>query len=136
MFPERSAEPSEAALAEALGPAIECWHEVERRVAELGPCTPGWSFGGPKHGWSRRLQGRKRAILYLTPCAGWFRAGIALPDAARDAALAADLPAPAIALVREATRYPEGWAVRMDVRTADDVDTIVRLARLKTEAGS
>ena len=49
-------------------------------------------YGGRKYGWSCRLERGKQGIIYMTPDAGYFRVGLALRDAAREAVLAGDLP--------------------------------------------
>jgi hypothetical protein len=67
----------------------------------------------------------------MTPDDGYFRVGVALPDAAREAALGSDLPAPILEELAAATRAMEGWPVRMPVRTAADVAVALKLAELK-----
>jgi hypothetical protein len=93
--------------------------------------TERWVYGGRKYGWSCRLERGNKGILYMTPDAGHFRVGLALTDAAREAALAGDLAAPIREELTVATRAMEGWPVRMPVRTAGDVAVALKLAEIK-----
>jgi hypothetical protein len=93
--------------------------------------TERWVYGGHKYGWSCRLERGNKGILYMTPDAGHFRVGLALADAAREAALAADLPASIREELAATTKVMEGWPVRLDVRTRAEVAIAVRLAEIK-----
>jgi hypothetical protein len=127
----RPAPPTPADLAELLGPANDLWIELRRAIgASCGPLAERWVYGGTKYGWSCRLERGKKGI-YMTPAAGQFRVGVALSDAAREAALAGDLPAGIRGDLASATRAMEGWPVRLPVQTADDVAVVLMLAEIK-----
>jgi hypothetical protein len=133
VFVDQSRPPSEARLAKALGAKASArWEELKRLVhaADEG-LVEEWSFGGRKYGWSLKLRAKKRAILYLVPCEGGFRIGIALPEGAVEAAHGAGLPQCVVALVDAAPRFPEGRGVRMEIESRQDVRVAAKLARLK-----
>ncbi len=129
---ERPAAPTAADLAGLLGPAYGLWAELQKAIqAGFEPVSERWVYGGRKYGWSCRLERGKQGILYMTPDAGHFRVGLALSDAAREAALADDLPAHIHDGLAAATKAIEGWPVRMPVHTAADVAIALRLAEIK-----
>lgn len=129
---ERPAAPTPADLAGLLGPANGLWVELLNAVrAGFDPVSERWVYGGRKYGWSCRLERGKKGILYMTPDAGHFRVGLALSDAAREAALADDLPAHIREGLAAATKAIEGWPVRMPVHTAADVAIALKLAEIK-----
>jgi hypothetical protein len=131
----RPEHPTTEDLAEKLGAANALWIELQSTIrARCGPVTERWVYGGAKYGWSCRLERGKKGIVYMTPDAGHFRVGLALPDAAREAVLAADLPAPIHEALAAATRAMEGWPVRFPVRTADDLAVALRLAEIKSSS--
>jgi hypothetical protein len=131
-FTDKTREPSAPAVAASLGRAHNLWLKTRDIIAfQHPPVSEEWVFGGKNYGWSLRLGHRKRAVLYLTPCRGYFRAGLALGEKATRAALEAKLPAATIALINEAPRYVEGRAVRINVRRASDVRTIAALAAVR-----
>ena len=129
---DRPAPPTSAELVELLGSTSELWTELQQAIrARYEPVTERWVYGGRKYGWSCRLERGKKGILYMTPDAGHFRVGLALPDAARDAALVGDVPLHIREELAVATKAIEGWPVRMPVRTAGDVAVAVKLAEIK-----
>jgi hypothetical protein len=129
---ERPAAPTPADLAVLLGPAHGLWVELQKAIrAGFEPVSERWVYGGRKYGWSCRLERGKKGILYMTPDAGHFRVGLALSDAAREAALASDLPAHVREGLAAATKAIEGWPVRMPVHTASDVAIALELAEIK-----
>jgi hypothetical protein len=114
------------------GPAACLWTEVvETLRGAHSPLTERWVYGGSKYGWSCRLERGKKGILYLTPDVGHIRMGMALSDAARDAVMAAEVPAQVRQALAVATRAPEGWPVRLPIRSAEDVALTLRLAEIK-----
>ncbi|HEY5487022.1 MAG TPA: DUF3788 family protein [Candidatus Limnocylindrales bacterium] len=124
--------PSSADFLDLLGPAGALWSELQEEIRAACPAvTERWVYGGRKYGWSCRLERGNKGILYMTPDAGHFRIGLALPDAARDAALAADLPAPIREELAATTKVMEGWPVRLAVRTRAEVAIALRLAEIK-----
>ena len=130
--PEKPAPPTTEELAELLGPGIGVWVGLQVAVrAAHAPVTERWVYGGRKHGWSCRLERGKQGMIYMTPDAGYFRVGLALPDAAREAVLAGDLPTEIRDALASATKAIEGWPVRMPVRTAGDVEVTLRLVEIK-----
>ena len=77
-FLDKGCEPTESNVAEALGPASGRWCELRKLVAlEFGEVLEEWTYSGKNYGWSLRLKQRKRAIVYLTPSTGEFRASFA-----------------------------------------------------------
>lgn len=128
----RPAPPSSADFLDLLGPASVLWSELQEAIRAACPAmTERWVYGGRKYGWSCRLERGQKGILYMTPDAGYFRVGLALADAAREAALAGDIPAEIREELASATKAMEGWPVRMPVRTAADAAVALKLAEIK-----
>jgi Protein of unknown function (DUF3788) len=132
---DKPAPPTPDELTELLGSGIDLWADLQDTVrAGRAPVTERWVYGGRKYGWSCRLERGNKGILYMTPDTGYFRVGLALPDAAREAVLASDLPTGLREALAAATKAIEGWPVRMPVRTADDVAVALRLVEIKLSA--
>lgn len=133
--PRKPTRPADAAVAEALGPAQRLWDDIRRRVGrDFAPMTEEWVFSGKKHGWTLRLRQKKRAVLYLKPLEQCFRVSLALGPKAVDAARAAQLPPDVLRLIDEAVQFPEGKAIRIEVRGARDVRVALQLATIRMEA--
>ena len=131
-FIGRKTKPAEADVRNALGPAKATWDRLlTKLVAEKATDAQEWSSYSPKAGWSLKVKKGERTILYLSPCKQTFRASFALGETAIRAALSSGLPPVIQKLVREAKRYAEGAAVRLEVRTAADIESVLKLAAAK-----
>ena len=129
---DRSAPPSDEAVRGVLGAAAPVWDDLKAAVATAhAPVEGEWAWGGKPYGWSLRLKRRKRAIVYLTPCSGYFRAAFAIGGKVAAAAPAAGLAAALLRAIAEAPRFAEGRAVRLEVRSQGDLTNVLAVAALK-----
>ena len=132
IFDDRTHQPNDADLARVLTGTYELWNELRAAIASsFGPVSETWGFASASTGWGLRLAGPKRTVLYLTPSDGAFLASFALGEYAVSAARAAGLSSAVLDAIEAAPRYAEGRGVRLMVRSADDVQEIVRLAEIK-----
>jgi hypothetical protein len=132
IFIDKATRPTDAAVEDAIGSGFPLWVALRAALAEaFDPVDEDWTFSGKRYGWSLRLGQRNRPIAYLTPLANRFRASLALPARAVDAALAADLPPRVRSAVAAAPAYPEGRAIRLLVTSDEDVASILALARIR-----
>ena len=134
VFAGQAKPPSEKALASALGASFSLWKRLVAELKrELELDTAEWHTPSVKLGWSLRLQRKKRNIVYLGPREGYFLASFALGDKAVAVSRNSALPPSALKIISEAKRYAEGTAVRIEVKNADDLDSVKILARVKAE---
>ncbi len=131
-FCGRNEPPTAKELAATLGNAKSAWEQLLSDLAsELNLVASEWGSSSPELGWSLRVKNGDRIILYMAPLQGCFRVSYVLGDNALQAALASGLPAPMLALIRDARKYAEGTAVRIDVVKPGDLETVKKLARAK-----
>ncbi len=131
-FIGREETPAEADLTAELGPAKALWDSLADALAGLvGADVREWKSYSRKAGWSLRLKRGDRIIVYLSPCRGCFVASFALGDRAMRATREAGLPKKVLAVLAGARKYAEGTAVRIEVRTAGDVESVKKLAAIK-----
>ncbi len=131
-FDDKSRQPGDADLAEALGKTKKYWDEIIAHAAkEYEPLTEEWKYSGVKWGWSMRLIRKKRTILYLTPCKDYYFTGFVLGDRAVEAARQSDLPAPVMEVINSAPKYGEGTGFRLEIRTEEDLESSKILAGIK-----
>jgi len=131
-FIGRKVHPTVGELTAALGEKIELWNElIDWLASEHGVADQDWTCSGAKYGWSLRLKLKKRAILYLGPCDGCFRAALVLGDRAIQAARNGSLSKALEKLLDEAPRYPEGTGVRLLVKRRTDLAAVRKLAAIK-----
>jgi hypothetical protein len=130
-FTGKSRKPSDADLTAALGPAREHWDQLIDAAKKMGVGDQEWRSYSPKYGWALRLKQKKRNILYLSPGSGCFLASLILGDRAMDAARHCGLAKSALKVLDEATKYPEGTAIRIEIRKQKDTVAIKKLMTVK-----
>jgi hypothetical protein len=131
-FNDKTQQPTAAKLNVVLKRSNALWEQLVDLVSDQhAPIARDWIYGGSKYGWSLRLKQKKRAVVYLTPCAGYFRASLALGEKAVRAAQEDVLSASELALIDRAPRFAEGRAIRIEVRHAGDVRTVAKIAAIK-----
>ena len=105
---------------------------MKRLIASrFTPLSIEWGFASKKTGWGLRLKREKRTILYMTPREGYFMASFALGEKAVKAAHETDLPVSVLEVIDAAKKYAEGRGVRLEVRSAEDVCNVEKLAVVK-----
>ncbi len=130
-FDDKSKQPREEDLKATLGDSYARWVELKKHIASQYAASPEWGFASKSTGWGLRLKTEKRAVLYMTPCRGYFLASFALGEKAVKAAHESDLPPAVLAVIDGAKKYAEGRAVRLEVRIAVDVRNVEKLAFIK-----
>lgn len=131
-FGDKSKVPQDDDLEATLGTAFVFWNELKRLMASrFVPLSIEWGFTSKKTGWGLRLKGEKRTILYMTPCNGNFLVSFALSEKAVKAAHESDLPTSVLKVIDSARKYAEGRGVRLEVRSAEDVRNVEKLAAIK-----
>jgi hypothetical protein len=132
-FVGKATKPTQAELSAELDASKALWDRLVSDLAAEHGLAQEWNSYSKKAGWSLRLKRGDRNIVYLSPLRGFFRASFALGDKAVKAALAGGLPKPVIKLIKEAKRYAEGTAVRIDVNRPKDVEVVKKFAAIKLE---
>jgi len=133
-FTGKSKAPADDELAAALGAAKPLWDQLLSQLAsQQRLIVREWHAHSQKAGWSLRMKRRERNIVYLSPSRGCFMASFALGQKAIEAARANGLPSSVLKLIAAARKYAEGTAVRIEVRTPEDVEVVVKLAGIKLD---
>jgi Protein of unknown function (DUF3788) len=123
--------PTKKELAAELGPAQALWDELLAQLAKLHIDVTEWNSYSRKAGWALKVKSRDRTVVYLSPSQGCFMASFALGEKAMQAARKTGLPDAVLKTLDEAKRYAEGSAVRIEVRSAKDLDVVTKLAQAK-----
>ncbi len=132
VFSDKSRLPQDNDLAATLGSTFVFWNELKRLIAsKFTRLSVEWGYSSKKTGWGLRLKRAKRTILYMTPREGYFMASFALGEKAVKAAHESDLPISVLKVIDSAKKYAEGRGVRLEVRSAEDVRNVEKLAVIK-----
>jgi hypothetical protein len=132
VFDDKSKVPQKDELARALGRASTHWKNLQDHLAAVyEPLTETWIYSGKPWGWALQLKHKKRTVLYLTPCEGYFFAGFTFGEKAVKAARQSNLPVSVMSIIDNAKKYAEGRAVRIEIRNAKTVGAIKKLISIK-----
>jgi hypothetical protein len=120
--------PPEAGLRDLLGRR----YAVFDRVANPGPgFTREWHCHKKGTPPILKVIAGKRTLYYVRPETGAVHVSFALGRQACAAALAGQVPSHLHALIRSAKEYPEGRAVRLELRRLADVADVEALLAVK-----
>ena len=134
LLPELLKAPTQKELTAKLGAAKPLWDELVAALQRAcGTDGAEWGSSSKKTGWSLRVKRKERIIVYLAPSEGCFLASFALGDRAMHAARAIKFGPSVIEVLKDAKRYAEGSAVRLEVRTEQDVADVVALGECNCE---
>ncbi len=134
IFLEKSKQPNERLLAEALGVTYKYWKELEVGLEKLyGPLTEEWKYYGKSSGWTLKLLMKKRNLFFFAPYERYFRIAFVFGDKAVSAIEESDLPPAMIKELANAKRYVEGRGLRIDVKKRSAIADIVKLVEFKIQ---
>ena len=132
LFLNRDIIPDAEDVQEVLGGLYPAWEGLKKRVANrCGECSSEWTWGGKKYGWSLRLMKKKRALLYMKPLRGQFLVSFALGGKAVASTMEANPPEWLKELLKDASKFPEGYAVRLEVVDAVGIEQVMEILEIK-----
>ena len=131
-FDDKSKPPQPQDLAAMLGKTFVFWNQLRAALeTRFGPLSFEWGFTSKSTGWGTRVKTKKRTILYMTPCEGYFLASFALGEKAVKMAHEAKLQVRVLKTIDSAKKYAEGRGVRLEVSCGKDVRDVEKLAIIK-----
>ena len=126
-FIGKTTKPRDADVAAALGGAKKLWDRVVAELEGEYQLKPEWNSFSVKYGWSLRMTKKDRNIVYLGAYEGGFAAQLILGEKA----LAAARASLSASVFDGAKKYPEGTAIRIEMRSPSDVATVKKLVAAK-----
>lgn len=130
VFTDKEKTPDTSALKKALGSTYKLWQELEQFALDAQTqARPLWNYSA-KYGWSLRINDNKRAIVYLLPREGFFKAALVFGQKATQAVLDSNVTNEIKAELKNAKPYAEGRGIRIavdDADTANDIKTLITI---------
>lgn len=88
IFVDNSSVPGNDDLSSALTDKYALWNDIKEFVHKQYPeVSEEWNYSGKNYGWGFRLRDKKRVIVYMIPCSGFFKVGLVYGEKATKAAL-------------------------------------------------
>lgn len=132
IFNDKFSEPSTQMLSDVIDEAEEYFEAIKTFISHnYGNLTTVWKFYGIKAGWILKLLSKKRNVLFIVPGKKFFEVVFTLGDRAVEEALVAQLPDGIKKNLKETPKYAEGRSIRMEVRSRNDLENIIKLIGIK-----
>ena len=129
IFTDKSKQPDNKELQETLGDTYVVWQTIRGYVLLNTKTFEEWNCSN--YGWSLRIKDNKRAVIYLLPRDGFFKAAFVFGQKATDVILkstVADLIKTELAAARV---YAEGRGIRIDVKNEELTGDLKQLIDIK-----
>lgn len=131
-FDDKSNPPADKALKDALKNNYPHWGRVKSFVFEHYPAsTEEWAFSGKNYGWGFRLRDKKRVIVYLTPCDGFFKTSLVFGQKAFEEIMKSKVSREIKKILEEAPVYAEGHGFRIDIKDEKYLSDLEKLILVK-----
>ena len=131
IFPDKAKKPDDQDLVVTLGDQYKLWNDLREFVLDKYPMAiEEWNYPGKKYGWSFRMKDKKRAIIYLLPQQGCFKAAFVFGQKAVDQVLQSEISTEIKTELQQAKVYAEGRGIRIDVKDTSIPD-LKRLVEIK-----
>jgi hypothetical protein len=132
IFDDKSLIPSNDDLSKALKDKYELWNDIKSFLYVKFPeVSEEWNYSGKNYGWGFRLKDKKRVIVYLIPCSGFFKVGLVFGENATKEALNSTISKEIKSIIETAKVYGEGRGFRIDITNKDILEDIKKLITIK-----
>jgi len=99
----------------AIGDLFPVWMEIRNFVFEKYPAAvEEWHISIKKYGWLYRIKDKKRAIIYLSPREGFFKATMVFGQKAVDKIMLTDISEELKLELKSSKVYVEGRVLRIE----------------------
>jgi hypothetical protein len=117
-FDQKEVTPDESNLKKVLGKLYPAYKEVMELTEDF---DHEWKHYGKKHGWQLKVVKKGKALLYLIPQEKSFRIGCAVRENEKERLLHSSLPHKTKEELATAKKYPEGYPLRLEIKSKTDM---------------
>ncbi|MDR1223396.1 MAG: DUF3788 domain-containing protein [Tannerella sp.] len=133
VFTDKESVPDDESLKVSLGTTYEFWQTFVDYVPSVYPkSVEEWSFS-KSGGWSFRIKDSRRAIIYLLPRDGFFKAAFVFGQKAADEVFKSEVAIAIKTELESAKAYAEGRGIRIEVKDGKIINDIKNLINIKLE---
>ena len=134
VFDDKSVKPDNKTLLNAIGKTAKLWQKIKSNLEnEYGELIEDWKYYGQKTGWLLKVLRKKRNLFFCIPLKGCFRITFVFGEKAVCTVQSSDLPEAIKLELRNARKYAEGRGLRIEVKSAKDVENIQKLVEIKVK---
>lgn len=131
-FADKDKHPVDPDLKEVLSETYPVWRDIVEHFYQHYPdVSEKWNYSGKNYGWSLRIISKKRNIIYLIPCLGYFKFAFVFGKKGVDETMNSNVCVEIKNELSKARTYAEGTGFRMDVKNDKMLKDIKELIRIK-----
>jgi hypothetical protein len=119
--------PDEAVLKSTLAKSYTYYKKLEALTKGF---SHEWKFYNKKSGWVFKVMDKKKALFWITPLNGNFNIGFAVRECEKDTLIAGNISKGMKEKLSNAEKYPEGYAVRLNIGNKDDFEEIAQALKI------
>ncbi len=132
LFLDKSTQPTEMQLKDAIADTYEYWNEIKNKITELYGDTKGeWKFYSKKSGWTLKTLLKKRNLFFFQPFANYFSLTFIFGDKAVNVIEESDVSEALKRVLRDAKKYAEGRSLLVRVNKRNDLINVNKLIDIK-----
>jgi hypothetical protein len=132
IFTDKSNQPNNHMLSEALGKTYQVWEEIYLYLkSAYDDIIQEWKFYGKNYGWQLKTLLKKRNLFFIIPYQDYFTQVFVFGDKAVSEIEKSDLPNDIKETLRKAKKYAEGRGLSIDVTSSEKIDIIKILIDIK-----
>ncbi len=134
VFDSKLVEPDDNMLTHELGKSKEYLDSICEFIDnEYGDLKPAWKFYGKKSGWILKLFNKKRNVLFIVPCSGYFRTAFTFGDKANNSIMISSLPDNIKEELMNVKKYTEGRTIQLEIKSKTDLMGVFQLIKIKLD---
>ena len=132
LFTDKTQEPTNAQMHEAIGPGLQLWQSLLHFVREQYPVQEDFRFMyGKKYGWALRFRIKEKLLVSLYPRQGGFTVQVILNPGAVEKARSMKLSRNVEQAISRARPYTEGRWLFIPIETKKDLRDFQKLMELR-----
>jgi hypothetical protein len=132
-FDQKEVSPHESTLKKDLGELYPAYKEI---LGLTEAFDREWKYYGKKHGWQLKVVRKGKALLYLIPQEKSFRVGFAVRENEKERLMNSGLPPKTKEELATAKKYPEGYPLRLEIKSKTDMRTVRAVLEVLKESRS
>ncbi len=132
IFIDKSDVPNEQKLAKTIGKTIKVYQAIiEYLTSEFDDIKPEWKYYGKNTGWILKVFHKKRNLLFLFPCKGYFKISFVFGAKALNEIAKSDISDFIKTELNQAKQYAEGKGIQLTVKNDKLLSNILKLLKIK-----
>jgi hypothetical protein len=134
IFDNKEIVPNEDDLKNVLKDKIEVWNQlISYLEEEYGSLTGEWKFYSKNAGWTYRVTGKKRNLVFLSPNDEYFLVTINMSVKVSKILLDMDFKEEIKKIIKETKAYREGLSVLIEIKSENDLEDIKTMLNVRDD---